>query len=48
MTRDEWLGLLQGDLEYRMLDAPDETCKALAERLWQETAEFTDDDAQSA
>jgi hypothetical protein len=44
MTRDEWFGQLQDFLEWRMKDAPDETCKTFAERMWQETADFTDDD----
>lgn len=44
MTRDEWFGWLQTFLEARMQDAPDETCKLFAERMWQETADFDDDE----
>ncbi|MDE2469712.1 MAG: hypothetical protein KGL35_13490 [Bradyrhizobium sp.] len=47
MTRDEWLGWIQDFLEDRMTDAPDNSCKALAERLWQETAESELDDGDT-
>ena len=46
MTRDEWLGWIQDFLEARMGDAPDETCRIFAEKLWQETAEPLDDEIE--
>lgn len=42
--REEWFGWIQEFLEARMNDAPDETCRAFAEKLWQETAEWDDDE----
>ena len=47
MTRDDWFGLLQDDLETAMNRAPDETCRLFAEKLLQETYEFTDGDDPS-
>jgi hypothetical protein len=43
-SREDWFGLIQQFLEERIADAPDETCRAVARNLWQETADFTDDD----
>lgn len=48
MTREEWLGRIQDFLEQRMLDAPDATCKVLAETLWQHTAESLDDEREDS
>lgn len=42
--REDWFGRIQQFLEERIADAPDETCRAVARNLWQETADFTDDD----
>jgi hypothetical protein len=44
MTRDDWIGWIQQFLEERLADAPDETCKILANDLWEMTAELDDDD----
>lgn len=43
-AREDWFGWIQQFLEERIADAPDETCRAVAQNLWQETADFTDDD----
>lgn len=43
--RDEWFGGVQYFLEAAIKEAPDETCRLLAERLLQETYDFTDDDS---
>jgi len=42
MSRDEWLGTIQIFLEERMRDAPDEQCRALAEAMFEETANMPD------
>lgn len=40
MDRDEWCGWFQTFAEERMKDAPDETCRAIAEQVFQLLAEM--------
>ncbi len=42
-ARDDWIGWIQQFLEERIDDAPDETCRTLANNLWEQTTEFEDD-----
>jgi len=43
-TREEWIGMVQAFMEWRMKDAPDEQCRALAEAVFEETATMPDGD----
>ena len=44
IAREHWFGAIQTFLEQMIEAAPDETCRTFARNLWDETAEFTDDD----
>ena len=43
-ARERWFGEIQIFLERMAEAAPDETCRTFGRNLWDQTAEFTDDD----
>lgn len=41
--REAWIGEIQEFIEERIKDAPDASCRVLADNLWDQTAEFDED-----